>query len=109
MELSGYRSMWTIVMFDLPVDTKQSRKDYAQFRKHLLQDGFFKLQYSVYARPAPSKECATVHIQRLEHWLPPQGEVRVLEMTDKQFELMRIFWGKKRRPPPQTPKQLEFF
>ena len=109
MELSGYRSMWTIVMFDLPVDTPQSRKEYTWFRKHLMQDGFFKLQYSVYARPSPSKETANVHIARVERWLPPGGEVRILEMTDRQYELMRIFWGQKRRPPPQTPNQLEFF
>lgn len=96
-------------MFDLPVDTTQSRKDYAQFRKQLLSDGFFKLQYSVYARPSPSKEAANVHISRIERWLPPAGEVRLLEMTDRQYELMKIFWGQKRQPPPKTPLQLEFF
>ncbi|WP_146413748.1 CRISPR-associated endonuclease Cas2 [Crateriforma conspicua] len=101
--------MWTIVMFDLPVDTPKARKAYAMFRKQLLSDGFFKLQYSVYARPSPSKEIANVHIARVERWLPNAGEVRVLEMTDKQFEAMKIFWGRKRRPPESTPQQLEFF
>ncbi len=109
MELSGYRSMWTIVMFDLPVDTSIARKAYTQFRKQLLSDGFFMLQYSVYARPSPSRESANVHTARIERWLPPNGEVRILEMTDKQYATMRIFWGQKRKPPPQSPKQLEFF
>ena len=96
-------------MFDLPVDTPRRRKAYTQFRKHLLQDGFLKLQYSVYARPSPSREIANVHLARIERWLPCDGEVRILELTDKQFELMKIFWGQKRRPPQQPPKQLEFF
>lgn len=101
--------MWTIVMFDLPVDTPKGRKAYASFRKHLLQDGFFMLQFSVYARPSPSHEVAEVHVGRVESWLPPGGEVRILELTDRQYEMMKIFWGKKRQPPPQRVKQLEFF
>ncbi len=96
-------------MFDLPVDTPKLRKAYAHFRKQLLSDGFFKLQYSVYARPSPSKETANVHIARIERWLPSAGEVRILEMTDKQYETMKIFWGQKRQVPPTSPKQLEFF
>ena len=101
--------MWIIVMFDLPVDTPKARKAYAHFRKQLLSDGFFKLQYSVYARPSPSKETTNVHINRIQRWLPNAGEVRILEMTDKQYEAMRIFWGQKRQPPAQTTQQLEFF
>lgn len=96
-------------MFDLPVDTPKLRKAYAEFRKQLLADGFFKLQYSVYARPSPSKETANVHIARIQRWLPNEGEVRILEMTDKQYETMKIFWGQKRQTPSKTPQQLEFF
>ena len=96
-------------MFDLPTDTKKSRRDYAQFRKQLLTDGFTMLQYSVYARHCPSKENAQVHIGRIEASLPPDGEVRVLTITDKQFERMQIFWGKMRKPTPPPPRQLELF
>ena len=48
MQLSGYRSMWIVTMFDLPVDTKKARREYTLFRKFLLQDGFTQMQYSVY-------------------------------------------------------------
>jgi CRISPR-associated protein Cas2 len=109
MELSGYRCMWLIVMFDLPVDTTNSRRAYALFRKHLLEDGFSMLQYSVYARCCPSEENTTVHVNRVERRIPDDGEVRILQLTDKQFERMRIFWGKRRKVPPQPPQQLEFF
>lgn len=109
MYLSGYRCMWALVMFDLPVDTKKARKAYATFRKALLQDGFTKMQYSVYARHCPSEENAAVHVQRVEKIVPDDGEVRILLFTDKQFERMRIFWGKMRKSPPPTPSQLELF
>jgi CRISPR-associated protein Cas2 len=96
-------------MFDLPVGTKKARKAYATFRKELLHDGFTMLQFSVYARCCPSEENSTVHILRVERWVPDNGEVRILLFTDKQFERMRIFWGKTRRPPAAVPQQLEFF
>lgn len=96
-------------MFDLPVDTKAARRAYAQFRKKLLQDGFTRLQFSVYVRHCASEENAEVHATRVERSLPDDGEVRVLSITDKQFERMRVFWGKRRKPTEAPPQQLEFF
>lgn len=109
MYLSGYRCMWVLAMFDLPVDTKTARRNYALFRKELLKDGFARMQFSVYARHCASEENAAVHVSRVERSVPPDGEVRILTITDKQFERMRIFWGKLRRPVPPPPQQLELF
>jgi len=101
--------MWIVAMFDLPVDTKRARRAYAQFRKALLKDGFTQMQYSVYIRHCASEENARVHIDRIQAALPDEGEVRVLTITDKQFERMRVFWGKLRKPAESPPRQLEFF
>jgi len=109
MFINGYRCMWVIAMFDLPTDTKKARRDYALFRKHLLSDGFTMLQYSVYMRHCPSRENAQVHIDRVRAHLPPDGEVRVITITDKQFERMLIFFGKVRRQPETAPRQLNLF
>lgn len=109
MELSGYRWMWVIVMFDLPVDTKKARKQYSDFRKGLIRDGFMQMQYSVYLRHASSRENAEVHMARVGAMVPPDGEVRVFSITDKQFERMRVFWGNRRGTPEQPPLQLELF
>ena len=109
MDLCGYRFMWVVAMFDLPVDTKAARKAYARFRKALLKDGFAKMQFSVYIRHCASKENAAVHISRIENAVPDDGEVRIITITDKQFERMRIFWGKRRKAPPPPPAQLELF
>lgn len=109
MWISGYRCMWVMVMFDLPTDTKAARRAYTVFRKQLLRDGFSMMQYSVYVRHCASEENAHVHCQRVEAWVPGDGEVRVLNITDKQYERMRIFWGKRRKPPETPPRQLELF
>lgn len=109
MELSKYRFMWLLAMFDLPTDTKKARKDYTRFRALLLKDGFTMMQYSVYIRHCPTQENVDVHVRRVEAALPPEGEVRVIQVTEKQFERMRVFWGKRRKPAETPPAQLEFF
>lgn len=101
--------MWIIVMFDLPTDTKKARKAYREFRNELLSDGFVMLQFSVYARHTPSEENAVVHENRVKTFLPDDGEVRLLKITDKQFERMKVFYGKTRKATEETPKQLTFF
>lgn len=107
--LSGYRFMWIIAMFDLPVHDKKARKRYAQFRKALLKDGFRRMQFSVYIRHSPSRENAAVHVQRVQDAVPEDGEVRIILITDKQFERMRIFWGKRRQAAEPAPAQLALF
>jgi CRISPR-associated protein Cas2 len=101
--------MWIIVMFDLPMDTKPARRAYTQFRKKLLQDGFTKMQFSVYFRHCASQENADVHFKRVEMAVPDDGEVRIITITDKQFERMCVFWGKRRKPVELPPAQLELF
>ena len=101
--------MWVMAMFDLPTDTKKARKNYSDFRKFLLEDGFKRIQYSVYVRHCPSAENANVHTGRIEKQLPPDGEVRVLSFTDKQFARMAVFLGKMRAKVEQPTHQLELF
>jgi CRISPR-associated protein Cas2 len=101
--------MWVLAMFDLPVDTKAARRAYTQFRKHLLKDGFTKMQFSVYVRHCASEENSDVHVRRVQTAVPDDGEVRIITITDKQFERMRVFWGKRRTPPQPPPAQLELF
>lgn len=101
--------MWVIVLFDLPTDTPKARKQYTLFRKHLLDDGFGMMQYSVYIRHCASDENAQVHVKRVKSRLPPDGEVRIIKITDKQFGNIDVFYGKKRAPLEQAPQQLQFF
>lgn len=108
MNFGGLNSMWIIVLFDLPTDTKQARKQYSTFRKHLLDDGFAMMQYSVYMRHCASDENALVHVKRVKEILPPDGEVRIVKITDKQFGKIEVYYGKKRKPTESPPLQLQF-
>lgn len=109
MQISGYRCMWIIVFFDLPTDTPKARKQYTHFRKGLIEDGFSMMQYSVYYRHCASKENTAVHLERVRHMVPPDGEVRVMQFTDKQFSRMEVYFGKRRTRTEEAPAQLEMF
>jgi CRISPR-associated protein Cas2 len=109
MTFGGMNTMWIIVLFDLPTDSKTARRQYTHFRKLLLQDGFTMMQYSVYMRHSASEENAQVHVKRVKACLPPEGEIRIMKITDKQFGNIEIFYGKKRKPVEQAPIQLQFF
>lgn len=106
---SEYRIMWVLVLFDLPTDTKKARKEYALFRKRLLQDGFTMFQFSIYLRHCPSAENADVHIKRVKRMLPEFGKVGIMRVTDKQFGDMELFDCKHETPLHQPVQQLELF
>lgn len=101
--------MWIVVLFDLPTDTKRAKKHYSRFRKSLLEDGFSMMQYSVYYRHCASKENTAVHLERIRSIVPPDGEVRVCQFTDKQFSRMEVYLGKRRIRTEDAPAQLEMF
>lgn len=107
MVLGGMRSMWLMVLFDLPTDNKKLRKAYAGFRKSLLSDGFMMMQYSVYIRHCASVENAEVHEKRITKILPDYGEIRIIMLTDKQFSRMKIYYGKRRGKTETGAAQLE--
>ena len=107
--MSGMRIMWVMVMFDLPVMTKPQRKAATDFRTALLQDGFYMIQYSVYSRPCPSDENANVHVERVKAALPPNGQVRILKFTDKQYARMECFLSRTEAEIEGKPEQIELF
>jgi CRISPR-associated protein Cas2 len=85
--------MWIFAMFDVPVDTRKARRDHKVFLKNLLEDEFSMLQRSVYVRHCASEESAAVHYNRVKDFLPSDGEVRLITITDQQFQQMEIFKG----------------
>lgn len=109
MVLSSYRIMWMLVMFDLPVMTKAERRAAAQFRHFLLDQGFEMSQYSIYLRFCSGKEQVEAHVKRIRSNLPKTGKVHVLPITDKQYESIMSFDGRKREPGWKTPGQLALF
>lgn len=106
---SPVKSMWTFAMFDLPVLTKVDKRNYSHFRKELLAQGFLRLQFSVYASYCDTRENTTTIMRRIRGELPPQGEVRFMCVTDKQFADMTVYNGRKFGKPEDKPQQMMLF
>ncbi len=107
--LNQYRSLWILVFFDLPTETRKERKIASGFRKKLLDDGFAMFQFSIYMRFCASRENAEVHTKRIKYNLPEHGKIGVMQITDRQFGMMEIFYGKKPIDPEKPTQQLELF
>ena len=108
-KLSKYENMWVFAMFDLPVTDKEKRRQYTKFRKLLLGEVFSMLQYSVYAKFCSSRESGEKYYRHIKLALPPEGEVRVFMLTDRQFEEMAVFYGAEKKEVESKPEQLLLF
>lgn len=107
--LSGYRLMWVIVMFDLPVVEKVERKAASDFRNTLLDMGFEMSQFSVYMRFCSSQAQVDTYCSQVEKNLPKGGKVNILQFTDKQYERIITFRGKAKQPKNKSPDQYDLF
>lgn len=84
-----------MVFFDLPTDTPKDRKAYVAFRKNLIRDGFEMIQYSVYCRITQNHDDAEKFAARIGTYLPPKGSVRLMKVTERQYQSMRILVGER--------------
>lgn len=107
--LNAYRIMWLFVFFDLPTSTREYRRIYTTFRKRIQEDGFNMLQFSVYTRHCASRESMMVHIRRVQKYVPKEGQVTILQITDKQYSGMINILGRVQHTLAPGPAQLELF
>ena len=85
--------MRILVFFDLPVKTKTERKIATKFRNFLLKDGYHMLQFSIYARTCNGNDAVEKHKKRLYDAVPDNGSVRLLVITEKQYQSIEILVG----------------
>ena len=90
-----YDFMRLILFFDLPMVLKRDKKIYADFRKYLIKSGFFMLQESVYCKIFNNRDAAIKHINILNRNIPSKGYIRLMLVTEKQYNNSIIIIGGK--------------
>lgn len=85
--------MRLLIMFDLPTETAQDRKNYRIFRKELINEGFVMIQFSVYVRVCVNRKMANFLENRIRNFLPEEGLVQSLMLTEKQYNEMHFLIG----------------
>ena len=96
MAVGVYEAVWLFVGFDLPTLTKEDRRHAGRFRQELLNLGFSMFQLSFYSYYFTSHQKAEVVAKKIERIVPPNGKVCVFFITDKQFGMIKTYYGGKR-------------
>lgn len=91
----SYKIMRLMVLFDMPVQTDDQKREYRHFRDFIMDDGFNMLQYSIYVRYCTNDSDATKHIERITKKKPKYGNVRIIKVTENQFASMIMIQGEK--------------
>lgn len=86
--------MRILVLFDLPTTTSEDLREYRNFRKALLKDGFIMLQESVYTKIALNHNAKNSIMTNLQKKKPKKGNVIVLTITEKQYSDMEYLVGR---------------
>lgn len=89
----SYRFMRMMLFFDLPMETPQQRRDYANFRKYLLKNGFMMIQKSVYCKIALNQAVIDAIQNGLQKNKPAKGLIQTLIVTEKQYSKMKFIIG----------------
>ena len=90
----SYRYMRIIIMFELPVLTAKQRKEYTDFRKFLLKNGFMMMQESIYCKLMQNAVAGDTIIENIKRNKPSEGLVQVLRITEKQYSKIEYIVGK---------------
>ena len=85
--------MRIFVLFVLPMDTLEEKREYRKFRKALIKNGFIMMQESVYCKlmTTPSVENSVKNMIQMNK--PSKGVVQTLVVTEKQFVKMEYVVG----------------
>lgn len=95
MAIGVYEAVWLFVGFDLPTLTPDDRRRANRFRNDLLDLGFRMFQLSIYSYYFTSRAQADTVASRIEKLVPVNGSVSIFFITDKQFGMIRTYYGGK--------------
>lgn len=86
--------MRIMIFFDLPTYTAKDLRDYRQFRKFLIKNGFIMVQESIYSKLIINRNSLSLVKKKVKDNLPPCGNIQLLEITEKQFAGIEYLRGK---------------
>lgn len=109
MVKSDEAGMWNMVLFDLPVTTKNQRREATRFRKLLIDLGWSMEQFSVYVRYVPPGMSVVPEVNRIRAAMPPQGLVQIIAITDRQWSKAIRFFNAVAEEQQKQPDQFTLF
>ena len=76
-----------------PTNKWGTKTEYTKLRKFLQKDRYIRIAPEVYMRIVPNRKAAEKHYRRIAEAAPKTGCVRVIQLTEKQYEKIYIVTG----------------
>ena len=76
-----------------PTNKWGTKTEYTKLRKFLQKDGYIRIAPEVYMRIVQNRKTSEKHYRRIEEVAPKMGMVRLLRLTEKQYNNICIVTG----------------
>ena len=71
-----------------------TKTEYTKLRKFLGKDGYIRIAPEVYMRVVQNRKASEKHYRRIQEFAPKTGTVRLLRLTEKQYQNIYMVTGK---------------
>ena len=82
-----------IIVILSPTNKWGTKMEYTRLRKFLIKDGYIRIAPEVFMRITQNRKTAEKHFRRIEEYAPVTGTVRMLKLTEKQFDNIYMVTG----------------
>lgn len=89
------RFMRIMIIFDLPTIESYEQKEYRQFRKELIKNGYVMIQFSVYLKSFNHQISLNEEIVKISKRIPKSGNIRAISLTEHQWSNAIFMCGEK--------------
>ena len=76
-----------------PTDKWGTKTEYTNLRKYLIKDGYLRIAPEVFMRIVQNRKASEKHFRRIQPHTPQTGTVRMLRLTEKQFDNITMITG----------------
>ena len=76
-----------------PTDKWGTKTEYTRLRKFLQKDGYIRIAPEVYMRIVQNRKASEKHYRRIREAAPTTGVVRLLRLTEKQYNSILLVTG----------------
>ena len=76
-----------------PTEKWGTKTEYARLRKFLLKDGYIRIGPEVFMRVVQNRKASEKHYRRIDEVKPKTGVVRLLRLTEKQYNNIYMVTG----------------
>ncbi len=78
-----------------PTNKWGTKTEYTKLRKFLQRDGYIRIGPEVFMRIVPNRKASEKHYRRISEFAPKTGVVRLLRLTEKQYDNIYMVTGEK--------------